>query len=165
MTHSKESFVEFGGHELAGGFSVHPEKVHFLEESLSISFREVKRDTESKELYFDAKMDLSEVNTRTWNQLEKLAPFGLSNPKPIFLFENVLVSSLKKFGKNGSGEHLEIIVKDNNFSKVKAVAFFSNENSFKKEVKIDKEINLLATMELSRFLGKTELRLKIVDII
>jgi len=30
MSHTEEYFLEYGGHELAGGFSVHNEKIHFL---------------------------------------------------------------------------------------------------------------------------------------
>jgi single-stranded DNA-specific DHH superfamily exonuclease len=98
-----------------------------------------------------------------------LAPFGLGNQKPIFLFENVDIEKIKKFGKNGSGEHLEIVVSDkdtvNYRNKIKAVAFFSNEESFKTILETNKKINLLAVFDLSRFRGKEELRLRIIDIL
>jgi len=38
MTETRESFIEFGGHELAGGFTVHADKIHFLEEALNKFF-------------------------------------------------------------------------------------------------------------------------------
>ncbi|OGI45467.1 single-stranded-DNA-specific exonuclease RecJ, partial [Candidatus Nomurabacteria bacterium GWB1_40_6] len=41
MTETRESFIDFGGHELAGGFTVHNEKIHFLEEALSASFHKI----------------------------------------------------------------------------------------------------------------------------
>ncbi len=164
MTHSKASFLEFGGHELAGGFTAHQDKIHFLEESLSVSFREVKREIEDDEISFDAKLKLNDVNMRTWNDVEKLAPFGLANSKPVFLFENIQIGKIKKFGKNGSGEHLEITFTDTQSRSVKAVAFFSGLDSFKVSLNEGADVNLLATLELSRFGGKTELRLRIVDI-
>src|SRR3972149_7094734 len=89
MTATRESFIDFGGHEFAGGFTVHSEKIHFLEEALSLSFNKVKRDKTENEIIFDIKSDLSMVNMKNWREIEKLAPFGLANPKPIFLFENV----------------------------------------------------------------------------
>ena len=102
---------------------------------------------------------------KNWKEIEKLAPFGLANSKPIFLFENVLVEKIKKFGKNGSGEHLEIIFSDENKkNKVKAVSFFSNNESFKISLKEGNKVNLLATFDLSRFRGREELRLRIEDI-
>jgi single-stranded-DNA-specific exonuclease len=68
---------------------------------------------------------------KNWKEIEKLMPFGLGNPKPVFLFENVKIEKIKKFGKNGSGEHLEIIFSDSSAgNKAKAISFFSNLDSF-----------------------------------
>ena len=105
------------------------------------------------------------MNMKNWRELEKLSPFGLANPKPVFLFEKVKIEKIKKFGKNGSGEHLEIIFSDKNGNKAKAISFFSNLESFKKPLAEGLNTNLLATFDLSRFMGKEELRLRIVDII
>ena len=166
MTETHESFIDFGGHELAGGFTVHSDKIHFLEEALSATFNRIKRDSSinlGKENY-DMKLILDDINMKNWREIEKLAPFGFGNSKPIFLFENVQVKKIKKFGKNGSGEHLEIIFSDND-KKVKAISFFSNHDSFKIPLTEEAQVNLLATFDLSRFRGREELRLRIVDII
>ena len=165
MTETKEFFIEFGGHEFAGGFSVDGEKIHFLEEALSLSFHKVKRDRVDEEILYDIKSDLSIVNMKNWREIEKMAPFGLANPKPIFLFENVNIENIKKFGKNGSGEHLEITFSDNGKNKVKAISFFSNNESFETPILEGKKVSLLATFDLSRFRGREELRLRVEDII
>ncbi len=164
MTETKESFLDFGGHELAGGFTVHEEKIHFLEESLSTSFHKVKREKIVGETNFDVKGDLSLVSMKNYKEFEKLAPFGLGNPKPVFLFEGVKVVKLKKFGKNGSGEHLELTFVDQSNNKAVAISFFSNEESFTADIFEGAYVNLLATFDLSRFRGREELRLRIVDI-
>lgn len=164
MTATSECFTEFGGHELAGGFSVHNEKIYFLEEELSVAYQKVKREKVEDEVSYDVKVDLSAVNMKNWNELEKLAPFGMSNEKPVFLFEGVKVEKVKQFGKNGSGEHLEITFSDASDKKVKAVAFFSSLSSFKVPIELNSRLNLLATFDLSRWGGKTELRLRIADI-
>ena len=164
MTETRESFIDFGGHELAGGFTVHGEKIHFLEEALSASFHKVKRIKEEDLSTHDIKTDLSIVNMKNWKEIEKVAPFGFGNPKPVFLFENVKIEKIKKFGKNGSGEHLEITFSDAK-GKAKAISFFSGVDSFKNTLSEGLAVNLLATFDLSRFRGKTELRLRIVDII
>jgi single-stranded-DNA-specific exonuclease len=164
MTAASEHFLEFGGHELAGGFTVQGEKIHFLEEALSISYERFKREKKEDNLKYDLETDLSVVNMKSWREIEKLAPFGLQNPKPIFLFKDVKIESIKKFGKNGSGEHLEIIFSDANGHKAKAISFFSNTESFETDIREDLPVNLLASFDLSRFRGREELRLRIVDI-
>ncbi|KKS73422.1 MAG: Single-stranded-DNA-specific exonuclease RecJ, partial [Parcubacteria group bacterium GW2011_GWF2_42_7] len=171
MTATRESFIDFGGHELAGGFTVHTEKIHFLEEALSVSFNQITTaasghlpSIEKGEGGGDMKLSLSDINLNTWRQIEKLEPFGLGNPKPIFLFEGIKIEKIKKFGKNGSGEHLEIIFSDAS-GRAKAVSFFSSVDSFKNTLSEGLGVNLLATFDLSRFRGREELRLRITDII
>jgi len=167
MREASEFFVEFGGHELAGGFTVHNDKIHFLEEELSKCFHKVKRPTcqPGRSANHDVALSLSEVTMKNWNELEKMSPFGLANEKPIFLFENLNIEKIKKFGKNGSGEHLEIVFSDKDGKKVKAVSFFSSIESFERPLLEGLSVNLLATFDLSRFGGKTELRLRIENIV
>jgi len=174
MTDSNDFFVDFGGHEFAGGFTVNNEKIHFLEEALLSSYENIKnkelkrsdlKGAQGLTLKIDFIGDLSLVNMKNWRELEKLAPFGLGNPKPTFLFKNVKIENIKKFGKNGSGEHLEITFSDSNKNKTKAISFFSNIDSFEKQISEGLSVDLCATFDLSRFRGKEELRLRIVNII
>ena len=164
MTATSESFVDFGGHDLAGGFTVKTDKVHFLEEDLSLSYTNVKRELKAeKDKNFDVEADFSILTMKNWKEIEKLAPFGLGNPKPVFLFGKVEVKNIKKFGKNG-GEHIEVTFKDLRGGTAKGVAFFSGVESFSNPVLEGKVVNLLATFDLSRFMGRVELRLRIEDI-
>ena len=167
MTETHESFIDFGGHELAGGFTVHNDKIHFLEEALSVTFKKMKTKKVEDKIIYDIKSDLSIVNMKNWKEIDKMAPFGLGNPKPIFLFENVKIEKIKKFGKNGSGEHLEITFSDKNKdkqNKAVAISFFSNIDSFENTLVEGLNVKLLATFDLSRFRGREELRLRIEDI-
>ena len=102
---------------------------------------------------------------KVWNELERLAPYGCENPKPVFMFPGVKIEKIKKFGKNGSGEHLEIIFSSPNSRSVKAISFFSGIESFTRDISEGGSVDLIATFDLSRFGGKVELRLRIVDII
>ena len=165
MFRNKDSFLEYGGHELAGGFTVHNDKVHFLEEILSESFNEIEKLTENiSETKADFECDLGYVNMKNWREIEKMAPFGIGNLKPTFLFKNVKIENIKKFGKNGSGEHLEIIFSDAGDHKAKAISFFSGHDSFDIPLSEGIKVNLLATFDLSRFRGREELRLRIIEI-
>ncbi len=164
MSENSESFVDFGGHEFAGGFTVHDDKIHFLEEALSLSFHKVKRDKKEDVANYDIKSNLSIVNMKNWKEIEKLAPFGLGNLKPIFFFPDVKIEKIKKFGKNGSEEHLEIIFSDLS-GKATAISFFSDFDSFDVSITEKKMVNLLATFDLSRFKGREELRLRIENIL
>ena len=66
MTATSESFLDFGGHELAGGFTVHNDKIHFLEEQLSLNFQKVKRsaNTRDQKVGYDVQCNLDTVNMK-----------------------------------------------------------------------------------------------------
>ena len=159
----ENTLLGFGGHELAGGFSVSHEQVHFLSENLEIVYEKTKREfTQGGNYSVDKTMTLDQVSSENYKVIEKMAPFGLGNPKPTFLFENVEIFSIKRFGK--ANDHLEISFKDENNSLIKAIQFFKTEESFNQPLKVGNRINLVANFEKSMFRGRTELRLRIVDI-
>mgnify|MGYP001599272010 FL=1 len=95
--------------------------------------------------------------------IEKLAPFGAGNPKPIFLFEKIEIAGVKNFGKEKN--HLEIIFKKSDGKNISAIGFFMKGGEWGIELKEGEKINLIATMEKSMFRSFAELRLRIVDIL
>ena len=163
MESAKEQFLDFGGHELAGGFSVSSESVHFLEEKLSAAFENVKQENKRMERgVFDTALSLSDVNETNYQTVALLAPFGLGNPKATFSFPNVNIKKAKQFGKEKN--HLELTLADANGGEKTAIAFFADSDTFSKPIKEGDTVTLAGTMEKSYFAGRTTLRLRIVDI-
>lgn len=163
MTEARDAFHSFGGHELAGGFVVTNDQVHFLEEALDTAFAAVKREHDvATARVHDQLLLLQDVVRKTYDTVASLAPFGLSNEKPVFLFQEVIVYGVKHFGKEK--EHLEVIVSDGE-RRVKAIAFFKTSADFPVILEEGKPINLYGTLEMSYFLGRSELRLRIIDIL
>ena len=162
MTEATEAFHSFGGHELAGGFVVTREKVHFLEDALVKAFAVAKQDKKVvQEKKYDLAISVADITRHNYEQLAKLAPFGMANEKPIFLLENVTVENVKLFGKEK--EHLELVLFDGRKS-VKAIAFFKTEKDFDVVPIQGATVNVSASMEMSYFMGRPELRLRIVAI-
>ncbi len=163
MEKAKDVFVDFGGHKGAGGFSVLQENIHTLEERLNEAFIELmQEDKIILDTLLDKKVSLDDVNWNTYRSVEKFAPFGLENPKPLFLFENISVSAMKLFGKEKN--HLELKFRNSNGKDVTAIAFFQTGEKFPISVKEGSSINMVATLEKSEFRNFPELRLRIVDI-
>ncbi len=161
----REVIIEYGGHKMAGGFSVSHEKIHLLESSL-IEKYELHRSSnqDKKEIILDDKLLLEQVNWNTYGLIERLAPFGMDNPKPTFLFEGIRVSAMKRFGKVAN--HLELSFQNENGKKIVAIGFFMNEESFGIfPIEVGSKINLVATLEKSTFRNFPELRLRIIDVV
>ena len=164
MTEAREVFVEFGGHSLSGGFTVVEEKIHILEEELDRAFGRLSPQavTAGGEFLADAALSLDEINADTYGLVEKLAPFGVGNPKPIFLLKNVAPKMVRHFGKEGN--HLEIVFENSVGGLIKAIGFFQKADDFGRPIKAGEPLNLAATLEKSYFGRTPEIRLRIVDI-
>ncbi|KND48725.1 MAG: single-stranded-DNA-specific exonuclease RecJ [Parcubacteria bacterium C7867-003] len=163
MEKCKDIFVDYGGHKGAGGFSLLQENIHHLEDRLNEAFQElIKEEQIVADTLLDKKLSLDDVNWNTYSSVEKFAPFGLDNPKPLFLFDDVQIQTVKLFGKEKN--HLELKFKNSNGKDVTAMAFFKTDVSFDAPLKAGDKINLVATLEKSEFRNFPELRLRIVDI-
>lgn len=158
-------FGEFGGHTMSGGFSLKQEKIHLLEDQLNEVYKKITKDSkfQAEELTADMKISFDEVNLENYRHIEKLAPFGKDNPKPLFLFESAEIKQVKIFGKEKN--HLELGFENSRGRAVKAIGFFMKPDTFGPELKVGDKINLLANFEKSTFRGFTELRLRIVDVV
>jgi len=152
-------FIDVGGHEEAGGFSVSSDAVHTLEDELVKAYQLARKEKENTELSVDMELALSEVNWVNWKQIEKFAPFGTANPKPVFLFEKVKIAEARFFGKEKT--HLELSFDG---SGIKAILFFADSGKYK-ILKAGVTVDLVATMEVNTFRNNRELRLRIVEVV
>lgn len=92
MSATVDVFIESGGHAASGGFSVHEDKVFFLEEKLNEAYASLPKSTqEQKVILADAEFSSSSSASQLLMTIEKLAPFGMANPKPLFVLRNVFV--------------------------------------------------------------------------
>ena len=67
-------------------------------------------DTSAKNtLNLDEELQLSELSLDTIKSLEKLAPFGMDNKKPVFWLHDITVTQARTMGQNGA--HLKFKVK------------------------------------------------------
>ncbi|MDO8590852.1 MAG: hypothetical protein Q7R65_02640, partial [bacterium] len=133
--------------------------IHSLEEELNRVYEAVPAPIEN---FVDWELSLGEANWDTYRIVEKLAPFGTGNPKPLFLFRDVVPRDVKHFGKEKN--HLELVFEKPDGRKLSAITFFKTSSDWGKEIVVGKPLNLVATFEKSMFRSFPELRLRIVDI-
>ncbi|MBY0328812.1 single-stranded-DNA-specific exonuclease RecJ, partial [Patescibacteria group bacterium] len=148
------AMIHGGGHQAAGGFAVTKEQVHFLEEALNTAHKTLGDTIGVKEKIDSLEMPLAIVTTRHLQAIRRLAPFGVGNSEPEFLFKEVTIVSTKKFGK--TKEHLECVVSDS-FGTVTAFTFFASDELCAQCV-AGATISFTATMQ-SGFRGGVRLRI------
>lgn len=128
MTEHTQLFHHFGGHEEAGGFAIHFNNIHTLEQKLNQSKILDKCLLENPSLGEGAEgrrglfeIDLEDVTSEFMAGLSLLGPFGVGNKKPVFKIKNIDKFEMQRFGKKG--EHLKIILMSRT-TKREAVKFF-----------------------------------------
>lgn len=124
MTEHAELFDHFGGHEEAGGFAIHFDKIHELEKKLNdkkilTKCLLPKHDEEENKKVFE--IDLEDVTSEFIAGLNLLGPFGVGNEKPVFKIKNIQSFEMQRFGKKG--EHLKIVLMSRT-TKREAIKFF-----------------------------------------
>ncbi|GMQ95070.1 MAG: hypothetical protein BMS9Abin13_180 [Patescibacteria group bacterium] len=159
---SRSIFMNVGGHERAGGFTISHDKIHVLEDELVKAYKKTKRARCRERMLIDQRMELDEVDWSTYKEIERFAPFGVENSPPTFLFDNVEIVAVKMFGKEKN--HLQLDLRSSHGVIVQAIGFFMNTESFGASLEEGRKIDLVATFDKSTFRGRPELRLRIIDI-
>jgi single-stranded-DNA-specific exonuclease len=171
LVEAKDAFLDFGGHELSGGFSVDPEAIHTLPEKLEAALRRLNEKNAGNEVEIvdleniESHLNLTEVNDLAYEALRTLAPFGQQNPKPVFRLRGVTAYAISYFG--AGKEHARITLTDDSGARADAIAFFFPRTTFKDTLALLSEgdqCTVDACIERSYFAGRRELRLRIENL-
>ncbi|OGG40274.1 single-stranded-DNA-specific exonuclease RecJ, partial [Candidatus Kaiserbacteria bacterium GWA2_50_9] len=126
MRTAENIFSDFGGHAAAGGFTVLDTEVFFLEDRLAEAYARITANNETIDVLAeraDAILTPEEATLSYLTKVEKLAPFGISNEKPVFMLRDVSVREISHFGK--AQEHLKLKIDSHEGNRsVDAVTFF-----------------------------------------
>lgn len=166
MGATTETFVEFGGHAMSGGFTVKDDQVFYLEERLVSAYERLPRDARDEKNsapFSDAELEPDRANESLLAKVERLAPFGEKNNKPTFLFKSCEIARVSYFGKGN--EHLKIEIA-HDFGKIEAVTFFAKGEVAKaaRALSEGSRADILAHLERDQFSRKNQPRLRIVDL-
>lgn len=185
-------FLNLGGHVAAGGYAVDAEKIHLFEEKILEAHKlmgeraaeaaKALENTDANdislggsidgtspqilgEILVDKILSPSEVGRTIWSVIEKVGPYGESNPKPLFMMQGVMVLDIKFFGK--TKEHVELRLQDAlTGEETKAIKFFAKEDaSIVGKLKVGELADIVVHMEKSMFKNFPEYRLRIVDVV
>ena len=148
--------VRYGGHEMAAGLSVMPEKVPALFRRLNeIAARTLSDEMLTPPVAVDAVVRLSELDAEFFAALEKFEPCGPENPTSVFAVRDVVMRGGPRVLKE---KHLKFSVTDGEMT-VSAIWFGAG------DVKLPSgAMDVAFTAELDEFRGEPTVQLKIRDV-
>jgi single-stranded-DNA-specific exonuclease len=111
----QEMLVRFGGHPMAAGLTIDPERVPEFRRTLSRTVSEMLADPEGLgkplgSLPIDGYLSLADLSLDLVEDLERLAPFGPGNPPLTLVSKGLSLTGHSTVGR--TGEHLQLIVED-----------------------------------------------------
>jgi single-stranded-DNA-specific exonuclease len=163
--------IEGGGHAMAGGFSVAPEKISELHQFFCKNLaQKVEEISAQKNAEFDIALDLAQVNLDLLKELAKLEPFGVGNMRPKFLLRNVVKVKANLVGQ--TAEHISCIFSSKSAlgfnGQIQAIAFRSNKTPLGEmllDPKFTKPINLVGTLNINAWMGSEKVQMIIEDVL
>ncbi|MEH7384112.1 single-stranded-DNA-specific exonuclease RecJ [Bacillus sp. JJ1521] len=107
----RDILPHFGGHPMAAGMTLKVEDVNDLRNRLNSIANEVLTAEDFQPITtVDAICDLHEITIESILEMNKLAPFGMGNPKPKVQINDVGINTIRRIGADQS--HLKIVLQD-----------------------------------------------------
>nr|NJM01113.1 single-stranded-DNA-specific exonuclease RecJ [Desulfobacula sp.] len=93
LTACEPLLVRFGGHAMASGLTVKKDNLDILNEKLQAHIQTSYSQKDfQKTLTIDAVLDPQDIDIHLAREIDRLRPFGIDNPEPVFLCENLHVA-------------------------------------------------------------------------
>lgn len=142
----KETFIKFGGHHEAGGFSFAVGNLKKVEKYFSgLSF---EKKAVAPVLRYDAILNPAWLNLSLLESLSILEPHGESNERPLFVLENSRVAEAKRIGSQGDHLRLKIIPENGNGAVYSAISFRFGNNPLPAP---GEKIDMLAELRVNEY--------------
>lgn len=161
LSANAEMFDGFGGHAMACGLSFDTEKVTFEEvkKALNTTIDELLGDKKlTPFLNIDLQLEPNEVDGNLIADIERLQPFGASNPNPVFALNNLTLLQKKLIGSNKN--HLKLVVEDSQHNTFDCIWWSKGDISLNRGDTLD----IAFCPQTNTYNGNTTIQLIIQDI-
>ena len=146
-----EHLERFGGHPAAAGFTIRAENVGALHKQLNEQAAEwLAKVGDEIPISPEALLNLHQVNWELWKEHQKLEPFGVSHPKPIFWARDCVVVKAQRI----RGGHLQMLLAQGD-CQMRAIAW-----RWRGSVDIPERIDIAFRINVSRWQGLERMQLE-----
>ena len=157
----QDLLVKHGGHPAAAGLTITDKNI----DAFRIAFCEhvagaICEDDLVAEVIIDAESTLSQLTLQTVLQVQRLAPFGNSNPRPILCASGVQIAGTPS--RMGGGDlHLTVKLKQHSVT-LRAVAFGKGDWAEEMD-QVEGNIDIAYRAVINEFRGRRSVELHLVD--
>lgn len=152
-------FIRFGGHRMAAGLSLPEKNLMAFTDRFDAAVREQLGEGDLiPETVYDCVLPLSQVTLDMVQTVGKMAPFGMGNPPPLFLLEDLNLLNARTVGSGNA--HLKLTVAGKGAVR-EGIAF----NQGELHAKLSSALRLVAGVERNDFNGRVNVQLQVKTIL
>jgi single-stranded-DNA-specific exonuclease len=152
-------FLSYGGHKLAVGCTLPTERMAAFKEALNpLAEARITEDNLTRKIKIDGPLEFAAVDDRFLETFALLNPFGVGNPKPLFIAENVEVISDPQVLQR---KHLKFLGRQNG-RVFEALGWDKAE--WRHVVRRGSRVSMAFSLMTSEYLGEQKVSLSIEDL-
>lgn len=148
-------FTKFGGHKMAAGLSMREEDIDLFRKEINAACTLTPEDMEEK-VHIDIALPLSYVTREFVEELERLGPFGVGNPKPVFAQKDIVVLGEQILGKNKNVGKYKI---RDSFGKEYEMTYFGDVERFSAYYRQRESIFIAYYPSFHEYMGKKSIQI------
>jgi single-stranded-DNA-specific exonuclease len=152
--------IQFGGHKYAAGLTMEEKNI----DAFRIKFEEVVSKSILMEqlipmISIDLELPLNQIDTKFFNIIRQMGPFGPQNMQPIFVSRNVVDDGTAKILKD---KHLKLNIRQQDSVTYPTIGW--QMHSYFERIKNKEPFDICYSLEENEFNGKKTIQLMIRDI-
>jgi single-stranded-DNA-specific exonuclease len=159
LDENNQFLLTYGGHVLAVGCELMRDRMDaFKRAANTFVDSKLTEDDLKKKIHIDAKLNFNDIGVRFLDNMKMLSPFGVGNPKPIFLTE---MAEIVTQPKTINGKHSKFLLKQNG-KMFEALGWGRGDwadLAYRGDL-----VDLVYSLQISNYLGEERLNLSLEDI-
>jgi single-stranded-DNA-specific exonuclease len=157
----KHFFVRYGGHRQAAGFTIETERIPEFREAMYQAISRIHDTTNlpKKILNIECILPVSQITVDTLNEIDRFRPYGIGNPRPLWMIENVTIAYTKPLGQEE--KHLSISISE----KPELKLLLWNAADKKPHLGVGNIVSLIVEIDRNEWKGKVSVQVVVRDIV
>jgi single-stranded-DNA-specific exonuclease len=156
----QEWLPHFGGHPMAAGMTLKAEDLVHLRQRLDqLAEQWIKEDDLKPVTSIDISCRIDEITLETIQELDKLAPYGVGNPKPMILLEKMNIKELRQVGTEQ--QHLKCQLEQEG-AILDGIGFSLGEVA--SEISIGAQLDVLGQLDINEWNGTKKPQIMMKDL-
>lgn len=157
---NREFLLRFGGHSMAAGLNIDLEQFASFRTALLAWIEQSYLDNpelRDHTIEIEAELEPVGIDNTMVKELERLKPFGVGNPRPLFALRGIEIEKVQLMGRQN--EHFKCRLQG---QELECIAF--NSPQYMDWAKGSYLLDMAGSLEMNRFRGREKIQIRLLDV-